>query len=193
MAHTLKNPVLHVLTMFVICMRLKIIIVFISTHWLSKANKGNNITIFVYVSEMTCLLHFNTNIIILLQESLLFNYNYQFNFLFMCLEILIKILSYLCCTKNVTNKFWLVLFFFSFVFQINSKYSDELAQECLEWVREITGEAINVSGDMDNFYETLKDGVLLCKLVNTIKPSTVKRINESKMAFKCMENINGEI
>lgn len=77
-------------------------------------------------------------------------------------------------------------------FQINSKYSDELAQECLEWVREITGEAINVSGDMDNFYETLKDGVLLCKLVNTLKPGTVKRINESKMAFKCMENINGE-
>ncbi|XP_063704046.1 myophilin isoform X2 [Culicoides brevitarsis] len=74
--------------------------------------------------------------------------------------------------------------------QINSKYSDELAQECLEWIREITGEAINVSGDMDNFYETLKDGTLLCKLANTLKPGTVKKINESKMAFKCMENIN---
>lgn len=82
---------------------------------------------------------------------------------------------------------WNVLFF-----QINSKYSDELAQECLEWIREITGEPINVSGDMDNFYETLKDGVLLCKLVNTIKPATIKKINESKMAFKCMENINGK-
>uniref|UniRef100_A0A336LWQ9 CSON004582 protein n=1 Tax=Culicoides sonorensis TaxID=179676 RepID=A0A336LWQ9_CULSO len=74
---------------------------------------------------------------------------------------------------------------------INSKYSDELAQECLEWIREITGEDINVSGDMDNFYETLKDGTLLCKLVNQIKPGTIKRVNESKMAFKCMENING--
>uniref|UniRef100_A0A336KB30 Transgelin n=1 Tax=Culicoides sonorensis TaxID=179676 RepID=A0A336KB30_CULSO len=75
--------------------------------------------------------------------------------------------------------------------KINSKYSDELAQECLEWIREITGEDINVSGDMDNFYETLKDGTLLCKLVNQIKPGTIKRVNESKMAFKCMENING--
>jgi len=74
--------------------------------------------------------------------------------------------------------------------KINSKYSDELAQETLEWIREITGDQINVSGDMDNFYEVLKDGTLLCKLVNVIKPGSVKKINESKMAFKCMENIN---
>lgn len=28
------------------------------------------------------------------------------------------------------------------------------------------------------------------RLVNNIQPSMVKKINESKMAFKCMENIN---
>lgn len=78
-----------------------------------------------------------------------------------------------------------------FYFQINSKYSDELAQESLEWIREITGEQINVSGDMENFYEVLKDGVLLCKLINCVKAGSVKKVNESKMAFKCMENING--
>lgn len=49
------------------------------------------------------------------------------------------------------------------VFQINSKYSEELAQESLEWIRLITGEPENISGDMDNFYEVLKDGTLLCK------------------------------
>ncbi|XP_063980595.1 myophilin [Diachasmimorpha longicaudata] len=74
--------------------------------------------------------------------------------------------------------------------KINSKYSEELAQECLEWIKVITGENINTSGDMDNFYETLKDGTLLCRLVNHVQGGSVKRINQSTMAFKCMENIN---
>ncbi|OWR51940.1 myophilin [Danaus plexippus] len=74
--------------------------------------------------------------------------------------------------------------------KINSKYSEELAEECLEWIRQIIGEPDNTSGDMDNFYEVLKDGVVLCKLANNLQPGTVKKVNESKMAFKCMENIN---
>jgi transgelin len=74
--------------------------------------------------------------------------------------------------------------------QINSKYSDELAAESLEWIKEVTGEPINTSGDMDNFFEVLKDGVILCKLTNALQPGTIKKVNESKMAFKCMENIS---
>ncbi len=68
-----------------------------------------------------------------------------------------------------------------YIFQINSKYSEELAAEALEWVKEITNEPINTSGDMDNFFEVLKDGVILCKLANAIQVGSVKRINESKM------------
>lgn len=79
-----------------------------------------------------------------------------------------------------------------FPIQINSKYSDELAQECLEWIKACTGEPISVSGDMENFFEVLKDGTLLCKLVNSLQAGSVKRVNESKMAFKCMENITSE-
>lgn len=47
--------------------------------------------------------------------------------------------------------------------QINSKYNDDMAQEVLEWVASITEEELNCAGDMDNFYEILKDGKLLCK------------------------------
>lgn len=50
-----------------------------------------------------------------------------------------------------------------FFLQINSKYSDELAQESLEWVKIITDEDFDVAGDMDNFYEVLKDGKTLCQ------------------------------
>ncbi|EEB13689.1 myophilin, putative [Pediculus humanus corporis] len=74
--------------------------------------------------------------------------------------------------------------------KVNAKYSEALAQECLEWIKMITSENIDVSGDMDNFFETLKDGTLLCRLVNSIEPGSVKKINEGKLAFKCMENIN---
>lgn len=74
--------------------------------------------------------------------------------------------------------------------KINSKYSEELAQECLEWIKIITGENFNTSGDMDNFYEILKNGTLLCRMVNCIQPGAIKKINESQMAFKCMENID---
>ena len=47
--------------------------------------------------------------------------------------------------------------------QILSKYSPELASETLEWIAQITGESINTAGDTANFWETLKDGILLCK------------------------------
>lgn len=43
---------------------------------------------------------------------------------------------------------------------------------------------------MDNFYEVLKDGVILCKLANAMEAGKIKKVNTSTMAFKCMENIS---
>jgi len=77
--------------------------------------------------------------------------------------------------------------------KIMSKYSEQHAHEVLEWITEVAPEEnanISTSGDMDNFYELLKDGTRLCGLVNKFKAGIVKRINTSTMAFKCMENIN---
>lgn len=53
------------------------------------------------------------------------------------------------------------------------------------WIENVTGIQFT-----EGFGPSLKDGVLLCKLVNTIKPGSVARINESKMPFKQMENIS---
>jgi len=74
--------------------------------------------------------------------------------------------------------------------KVNAKYNEEAAAECLQWIKEVTGEDINTSGDADNFYETLKNGQILCQLINALKPGSVKKIQTSAMAFKCMENIN---
>ncbi|OXA50309.1 myophilin [Folsomia candida] len=74
--------------------------------------------------------------------------------------------------------------------KIMSKYNEQHAHEVLEWIAEIINKPLNTNGEMDNFYDVLKDGTILCELVNEIKAGSVKKINTSTMAFKCMENIN---
>ncbi|KAK7045906.1 Transgelin-3 [Halocaridina rubra] len=74
--------------------------------------------------------------------------------------------------------------------KINSKYNEEQAGECLDWIADVIGADIDKSGNADNFYEILKDGQILCQVINALKPGQVKKIQTSKMAFKCMENIN---
>lgn len=75
--------------------------------------------------------------------------------------------------------------------KVLSKYSEDHAREAMAWIKEVTGEDIKADGDPDYFHETLKDGTILCKVINTLKPGSIKKIQTSKMAFKCMENING--
>ena len=41
----------------------------------------------------------------------------------------------------------------------------------------------------DDFAEGLKDGQILCKVVNAIEPGKIKKIAASSMAFRQMENI----
>jgi transgelin len=65
----------------------------------------------------------------------------------------------------------------------NYDYNAETAAR--EWVESVVGESFDSS-----FGPSLKDGKLLCKLVNAIAPGSVKKINDSKMPFKQMENVS---
>jgi hypothetical protein len=56
--------------------------------------------------------------------------------------------------------------------------------EVREWITEITG--MPVEGD---FHEALKDGVILCTLIDKIMPENPIKISRSSMTFKQMENI----
>jgi hypothetical protein len=59
-------------------------------------------------------------------------------------------------------------------------------QQAQEWVEAITQRKFTGA-----FAESLKDGVLLCVLVNTIKPNTIPKFNlDPKMAIKKQENVS---
>jgi transgelin len=42
----------------------------------------------------------------------------------------------------------------------------------------------------ETYEDSLKDGIILCKLMNKLKPGSVPKINTSGASFKMMENIN---
>lgn len=66
----------------------------------------------------------------------------------------------------------------------------DLQAEAREWIEAITGEALE-----GEFADSLRDGVKLCKLLNMIKPNSIKRVNtkEGQNKFKQMENISNFI
>ncbi|CAO3650844.1 unnamed protein product [Mucor hiemalis] len=62
--------------------------------------------------------------------------------------------------------------------KIDSKYSTEREQEAKQWIEELIGEKFPDS----NFAESLKDGVILCKVIGKLVPGQGK-FKQSKMPF----------
>lgn len=70
-----------------------------------------------------------------------------------------------------------------------AKFCLDRAQEALEWVAAVTEKDFAQVKDQNDFAELLRDGVLLCELINKLQPGAVKKINTMKAPFKQRENI----
>jgi len=67
----------------------------------------------------------------------------------------------------------------------SAKYDPALEAKARAFIEGVTGESIG-----DNFAEGLRDGLLLCKLVNKLKAGSVTGFKPSSMTFVKMENIS---
>lgn len=61
----------------------------------------------------------------------------------------------------------------------------EQEQEVLGWIEAVLGEKVPAGA----YEDVLRDGVILCKLINRIAPGSVNKIQTSGGSFKLMENI----
>jgi hypothetical protein len=65
-----------------------------------------------------------------------------------------------------------------------AKSQGDTTEQARQWIADVTGMA--VEGDLG---DALKSGVLLCEVVNKVKPGHIKKISKSKMPFPQRENI----
>jgi len=83
----------------------------------------------------------------------------------------------------------------------DAKYDVNFTEELLVWVTNVFAhagvkddsikfDAAEIAENSTRVHELLKNGSVLCKLMNCLEGGSVKKINESKMAFKQMENIS---
>jgi len=68
---------------------------------------------------------------------------------------------------------------------MTTQFDEARAREARAWIEQVTSRSFS----SDDFHTALKDGVILCHLLNALKPGTVARINTQRMPFMQMENI----
>jgi len=75
-----------------------------------------------------------------------------------------------------------------------AKFDIERAQTALDWAEQMIGQKLDYPEggairDSLDFGAILKDGTILCQLINRLQPGSVKKINTMKAPFKQRENI----
>ncbi|XP_076349589.1 myophilin-like [Tachypleus tridentatus] len=70
--------------------------------------------------------------------------------------------------------------------KLAGKRDPALEAEILQWIEAILGQKLPPG----SFDDVLRDGVILCNLMNKLMPGCIQKINTSGGQFKMMENIN---
>lgn len=63
------------------------------------------------------------------------------------------------------------------------RFDDQAERDVLDWIEAVTQEQV------DHIWLHLKSGRLLCKLINKIRPGTIKKINKQQIALVERENL----
>lgn len=61
--------------------------------------------------------------------------------------------------------------------------------EVQKWIEAVLKEPVFQNGSLA-YDDVLKDGVVLCNLINALSPGSVAKINTTGANFKMMENLN---
>jgi len=67
--------------------------------------------------------------------------------------------------------------------KMEAKYDYHAEALAMDWIEEITGEAI------DDFYTDFKSGLMLCQLINCISPGLIKKVHTRDIPLLHRENI----
>ncbi|CAG9091838.1 Muscle-specific protein 20 [Plutella xylostella] len=70
--------------------------------------------------------------------------------------------------------------------KLASKRNPELEKQAQEWIEGVLGARFPPG---EAFEDVLKDGTVLCQVMNKLKPGSINKINTSGGQFKMMENI----
>ncbi|NXT72746.1 CNN2 protein, partial [Chaetops frenatus] len=68
------------------------------------------------------------------------------------------------------------------------KYDPQKEAELRTWIESVTGKEIG-----PDFQKGLKDGVILCELMNKLQPNSVRKINRSAQNWHQLENLSNFI
>jgi transgelin len=70
--------------------------------------------------------------------------------------------------------------------KLAGKRNAEQEAEAQDWIETVLGAKFPPG---EKYEDALKDGIILCKLMNKLQPGLVPKINTSGATFKMMENI----